>query len=341
MAMAIESAVSSKEEKNLINQRIQSSVRVGGQGALPMTCSGNYVSSLTAYSLKNEGSLVGISLLFDNGTVAMLGSPDANCKSNTLDLSSDSIAKIYVWINSTVDGLYIETTKGNTYFSFGGDGNGSTTPFNTPEKWALVTADSGDPLQNVVLVGMGYSQDSGIAFLYKNDALMTRIIEDMEYSNLTTSPSTPINVASATVHNQTDQTQEMSVSFEKSVSSSYTRGVEAGGSVTLGVSATFKVKIPIFAEADTTASASATVSFSASFGVEHTTSEAFSYTAMVSVPSNSKVTAKATAASYSINGRYTAKFIECWAHAGLVTKVINGTIDGLAAYSVTVDYSSI
>ena len=84
---------------------------------------------------------------------------------------------------------------------------------------------------------------------------------------------------------------------------------------------------------------SAEVSFTATFGETHTTTNAFSYTAMVKVPGSSSMIANAVASTSSISGSYTARYVENWAHAGLKTESISGAVSGLTAYNVEVDYT--
>ena len=171
---------------------------------------------------------------------------------------------------------------------------------------------------------------------------MTRIVENIQYNEVVASPSKAINVASATVNNQTNEKQEMSITFSKSVGSSYTWGVDTGLSLTVGASVTLKGGVPLMVEGETTASASTTASIVVTMGVEHNTSETFSYTAIVSVPAKSMITANAVASSKTISGKYIgAKYTECWAHAGLFSRSISGTIDGLTAHDVIVSYSTL
>ena len=109
--------------------------------------------------------------------------------------------------------------------------------------------------------------------------------------------------------------------------------------MTVGVSASFETGIPFVAKGEVQVSTA--VSFTASFGGAHTVSETFSYSAIVSVPPNITIQANATAASYYISGSYTATYAENWAHAGAITRQISGTIQGLSAYNVVVNYATV
>jgi len=340
------SSVNSAKTTALANQEINQTAVYGKAGGSPYVCSlGHYVTSLTTYTGIPSGgfALYGIEVAFDTGETVLIGNTTST--SASIDLTSDSISKMYVLevTNTNVfagnglgcGAIYIETVRGQKFSSYSG-----YTPANYKGNWNLVSSSSNQPCQNIVLTGLKGNSGSAVdslSFLYKNDVLMTRVVENFVYSNWNVSDETPINVASAIVSNQTPETQKMAVRFEKSVSSSYSWSVSAG--VMIGVSASFNTGIPFVAEAEVTTTVE--VSFTATFGQNHSVSEAFSYDAAVSVPSNTTIQANATASSYTINGAYTATYAENWAHAGAVTQTITGTIQGLCAYNVVVNYTEV
>jgi hypothetical protein len=325
-------------QTGITDQPILKTTSYGGGGS-PFCCTfGRYITCIDMYTW--DTALRGLDVTFSDGTKVRLGSNGD--LSATVLLVSDSIANMYIQVKDDqaafpgggkgVVGLYIETIQGKIY-----QAGGYRTPVSNPTGWTLVTTDGTTPAKNMILVGLSVVAGDSIddlAFLYKNDILVSRVVDNFDYSNLASTDPTPINVASATVHNQTSENQQMSVTFEKSVTSSYTWGVEAG--ISIGVEASFKTGIPFVAEGQVTVSTE--LSFSASFGEEHTTSETFSYTAEVSVPSNTAIKAKASATTSIVSGKYTANFIKNWAHAGAIIQPISGTINGLTAYDVEVDY---
>ena len=335
-------ATADQGRNEFLNQPIQTSLSYGGTGGGSFACSfGNYITEIKAFTASGY-DLAGLHITFDSGDVFHIGSGQTELSNVYLD--SDSISRMYVQVlqdsnkwggnHLGIDNIYFETVHGVQYAS---------TPRVTPldghsTGWTLVTdTDGTTPCENMVLVGLSGRAGSGIdalSFMYKEDILKSRSMDDFNYSNLSQTASQPINVATATVHNQTDEEQEMSLSFERSVSSSYTWTVATG--VTVGASAKFKTGVPFIAKGEVTVSAE--VSFTATLGETHTTSDAFSYAAVVKVPGNSGVVANAVASSSNISGSYTARYLENWSHAGLVTDSISGNISGLTAYNVTVDY---
>lgn len=341
--MGLEATQTNREITAFVNQPIQSSAYYGGTGGGGYSyVLGNFVTALQTYSTTANGQVLSaISLTFDNGDTALIGSK-TGAASTVLNLAADSISKMYVQTtkNSTAFGgnnlgisaLYIETVHGIKFAS------SSQTPAQNPGSWTLVAnVKDNNPCQNIVLLGFtglsGMYVD-GFTCWYKEDVLTNRVVDTFNYSGLTSTPSTPINVSSATLANQTTTTQQMSITFEKSVSSSYTWSIGTG--VTIGTSAAFKTGVPFVAKGEVTVSAE--ISFNASFGETHTTSESFAYSANVSVPAGGQVTANAVASSYSLSGSYSANYHENWAHAGVVTNQITGSIKGLSAYDVTVSY---
>lgn len=343
--MAIESStVDNAKTVDVVNQPILQTATYGGTGGSPYTYSlGSYITKLATYTNGSPSYLWGLQLTFDSGEVVTFGTNPGNGSSlwNTLDLTNDSIAKLYILTiesddfgsGTGVGGIYIETLRGQAFAS-----NSTYKPSSYYSSgWYLVTSTSNEPCQNIFLVGVKVLSGSGIdnlAFLYKEDALMTRVTSDFAYQNWVTTPDTPINVASAIVDNQTEQMQQMSIAFQTTVSSSYTWNVSAG--IKIGVSTTFETGIPYVAKGEV--SVSTEISFNASYGQTHSVSEAFSYSAAVSVPAGATIQANATASSYQISGSYTANYTENWAHAGAVSRQISGTIEGLSAYNVVVDY---
>lgn len=343
--MGLESTVSNQKSNTFINQDTKCSKLYGNSESIVFNQSlGNYVATVKTYK-SSSYNLSGISLEFDNGEVTKIGDITSS-ETGSLDLKNDSIARIYVQVvhdaklfggnNKGIKTLYIETVKG-VKFTSSASGH---TPANNNSGWQLMSnVDTNTVCQNAVLLGIAGRAGKGIDSLsiwYKDDVLISRSVDRFTYTDLAQAVATPINVATATVHNGTSEEQDMSISFEKSVSSSYTWGVDEG--LKLGASATFKTGVPYVAKEELTVSAE--LSFNTSFGATHTVDDTFSYTATVNVPANSSIIVNAVASSYTIAGTYSAVYVEQWAHAGLSTKNISGTIQGLTAYNVVVDYET-
>lgn len=321
----------------------------GGLGGGSFTCSfGSYISKLITYTQNNSTPILrGIKFIFDNKDEVLIGTVDTSCSDVEIDLSSDSISKMYVLIvNNEVfqdpnkqgcGAIYIETIKGHKFTSFS-----DCTPlnYNGNGQWQLVSSQLNEPLVNFFLVGASGRSGNSIDqlfFYFQNDFLISRVVENFDYSQLTPSSiPTPINVASQIVDNATSETQEASISFTESVSSAFTWSAEAG--ITVGAETTLKTGIPFVAEGQVTLSLE--ISFAYTWGEEKTVTREFNYQANVSVPSNSNIIASATAASYQLSGSYAADFTENWVHAGAKTNKITGKIDGLSAYNVEVKYKT-
>lgn len=333
------------------DQTIYKTNSYGGLGGSSFSYSfGNYISKITTYTYtdNNNDILHGINFSFDDENEVLVGtssSGSTNFTANTLDLTSDSISKIYILTVSdkTVfsgdsngkgcGAIYIETIKGQSFTSVSGK-----TPLNS-SGWQLVSSPSFDPVTNFFLVGasgMAETAIDALSFYFQKDFLVSRVVENFDYSGLTPSTPTPINVATQIVDNQTIETQEASISFTESVSSTFTWSAEAG--ITVGAETTLETGIPFVAEGKVTMSLE--VSFAYTWGEEKSLTREFSYQANVSVPSNSSIIASATASSYQLSGSYTADFIENWYHAGAKTKQIKGNINGLSAYNVEINYNT-
>lgn len=345
-------ARNSKMEDSLANQPIQQTKQYGGSGGSAFTAmAGRYVKSIAFYTGSNSTGyyLQGMLITYDNGETVALGTTTSGTPV-TLDLQSDSVARLYVYVvtNSSVFGgsgnqgigaVYAETVHGQKFCSLPSS-YGANTPLINPKAWTLVTTTSNQPCANMVLVGMtglSGSDIDAVSFYFKSDKLMSHGMTDVNYSNLQSTPETPINVATATASNQTNLQQQMSIAFQESVSSSYTFSTTAG--VTAGVSTTVEAGLPFVAKGEI--QVSATMSFEVTVGVAKTFSKAFSYSAVVAVEAGQTVQANAVASSYQISGQYSAVMAEVWAHAGAVTKNITGTISGLPAYGVTVGYTTV
>ena len=211
-------------ETSFANQDIQQTNTYGGTGGVSyVTSSGNYITSLQCNS--NGTWLNQITVTYDNGSSVVLGI--AGGSSTTLDLTNDSIARLYVSVisNSTafasgtgVAGIYVETMRGTKYCTLT-----SSTPLTNPKAWALVSSGSpAQTCQNIVLTGIaGKSGNSidAISFYFKNDMLMSQGMTDLAYSQWVVNLPVPFNVASAVVSNQTDSAQTMSINFQESTSS--------------------------------------------------------------------------------------------------------------------------
>ncbi len=345
------------QEDAFINQEILQTTALGGSGGGTFANIGTVIQYMTFYSNQHSSGdssiyLQGLGIGYDNNTSVNLGSTNNNGYASpsavTLDLTQDSIARFYMAQMSDsndfggngtgIAGVYIETVRGTIFIS----SNKLKTPFQNPTGWTLVTDnDSGQPVANIVPVGISGRSGAAIdqlAFYYKQDRLLNQAITDVSYNESAwqvSSPST-LNVATATVSNQTGQTQQMSISFQESVASSYTFSATAG--ITVGASADIQCGFPFIVGGKVTVSTE--ISFSVTLGYAKTVSEAFSYTANVDVAPGTSVKASAQASSYTISGSFSAKLSQLWAHAGAVTKSINGSISGISAYDVTVSYAN-
>src|SRR5690606_6195513 len=114
----------------------------------------------------------------------------------------------------------------------------------------LVSDEDGEPVQNFYPVGIfGYAGGAidALGSYFKKDALICRSMENFSYSDLKKDGESPINLASATVSNQTGISQISTIQLSKSVSSTYKWSTEAG--LTAGITTTFTTKIPFVAEA--------------------------------------------------------------------------------------------
>lgn len=351
--MGIESRKSDQDITSLTNQPISQTAGYGGAGGADSNfcdCAmGNYVTNLTTYisfdsSAPEVPRLNGLSLTFNDGTAVTFGHTTTD--SNSLDLSNDSIATMYVLVVQNVGfsgdpkkngcgGIYIETVKGNTFESYFG-----CSPATYLGNWNLVKAPDGGVCQNIFLVGANVNSGTlidNLSFYYKDDILISRIVQNFNYANLAATTPQPINVASAWVSNQTAIEQQMTIGFSKSYSSSVNWQASAG--ITLGVSTEMKAGIPFLASESVEVSVE--ISFEYSWGEEYTQSNEFNYSAVVSVPPLTTINAAATATSYQLNGTYTADFVENWAHAGPVVTPINGTVQGLVSYNAEVTYTTV
>ena len=344
------------QEDSFVNQDILLTTPLGGSAGGSFANIGSVINYLTFYSNQHSSSdtaiyLQGLGVGYDDGSSITIGSINSNNYqvpvALTINLTQDTIRRFYIAQISDdndfggdgtgVAGVYIETVRGKTYIS----SNKLNTPYQNPKGWTLVTDnDSGQAVANIVLVGVmgryGAAVDQ-LGFYYKQDMLLNQAITNVAYNDGAWTISSPsmLNVATATVSNQTGQAQQMSITFQESVASSYTFSATAG--ITVGASADFQCGFPFVAEGRVTVSTE--VSFSATIGYAKTVSEAFSYTATVAVAPGTSVKATAQATSHSISGSFSAKLSELWAHAGAVTSSINGTISGISAYDVTVSYA--
>ena len=330
----------------------------GGAGGSPFNwVLGSCITRITTYSIVTPASslttlrlvLQGIQVSFDDGKSISIGtcSQDSSLTVQSLDLKSDSISKMYVLIavdsifggdtyNKGCGAICFETIQGQSFSSAG-----EYTPLNTPSlDWQPVSVGS-TPCSNFFPVGLTGSAAlavDSLSFYFQKDALISRIVEDFDYSGLTPSTSpAPINVASAAVENLTGETQEMNINFNESVTSSYTWSAEAG--ITVGVEVALKTGVPIVAEGKVTVSTE--LSFAYTWGESLDVSRSLGYEMLVSVPPNSKVVANATASSYKLSGSYTANFTENWFHAGAVTRQLKGEVEGVSAFDVDVLYNTI
>lgn len=336
-----ETSIASAQENAFATQAIQLSKLYGTSSGNAYTMmAGDYVTALTIYGAYLGYTMGGIGVTFSNGATALIGT--ATSSSIVVDLSQDTISKMSVSIQqsssfgggSGIGGIYIETVRGHVYNNLG------TNPNSNPKGWLPVLAANGEPAANIVLVGLtgkaGQAVDS-VSFYFKNDVLMAHGMTGVNYSNLASSPKTPMNVATATLDNRTAEEQTMSVSFSRSVASTYTFSTTAG--VSAGVSTTVEAGVPFVAGGSV--EVSATMTFEATMGVAKTLTDTFQYNASISVPTNTTIIANALATTYSISGGYSAQFSEVWVHAGAVTKSVSGTISGLTAYDVNVSYTTV
>jgi len=336
--------VNSVNENALANQPISRSKTYGGTAGNAYTAmSGSAISSLT-FIKGTYYTLQGVTVVFDNGSSITIGSTSNPVSTTTVDLTRNTVSKLYVNLQSAsgfgsgvgIGGIYLETVHGETYTSLPG-----STPINQPKSWTpVVTSTDNDPISNAVLVGITGTSGTAIdsmAFYFKNDMLMSHGMTNLVYGTFDTSPSTPMNVATATLSNQTGQTQQMSISFSESVASSYTFSTTAGA--TAGLSTTVEAGLPFVAKGQV--EVSATFSFSATMGVAKTVTKTFTYNANVNVGPGETIQASAIASTYTLSGSYTAFFSEVWVHAGAVTKSVTGTINGVSAYDVSVSYQNV
>jgi hypothetical protein len=302
--------------------------------------SGNYVSRLTFYS-NSTYVLIGMVLTYDNGVSITVGSASSG-SSVSIDLSQDSVSKFYVQTTSAgfssgvgVSCVYLATIGGHTLCT-----NPNSSPTSNPTSWTLVLdSATSQPLENAVLVGVGGrsgSQFDQMQFFYKDDTLINYGMYDVVYGSFSLSDTQEISVATASVSNQTTQTQQMSISFSEAIGSTYTFSTTAG--VSAGVKTTVNAGIPFVVNGQV--EVSATVSLNITVGVSVTVTDTFSYQAVLAVAGGQTVQASATASSSSLSASYTAKFSQVWMHAGAVTKEVTGSLRGIPVYDVVVSYSS-
>jgi Clostridium epsilon toxin ETX/Bacillus mosquitocidal toxin MTX2 len=331
-------------ENALANQQVKVSRLYGGSSGDAYTLmSGDYVKTIE-FGIGGFFKLQSIAVEFNNLKVAHVGGggdtppPVSRVK---IDLEHDSISKLYVkevtggrfGSGKGVEGVYLETVHGGAYSTLGD----ADSPLTRPTAWIAVTTPQGDTLTNIVLVGVAGRAGMGIdalSFYYKGDVLMSHGVTHVVYGEFIVGLPTPLNVAGAMVSNQTDQAQQMSISFSDSVSSSYTFSTTV--TETAGLETTVEAGIPFVANGEVTVSAS--VSLSVTLGVSKSITDTFTYLANVNVGAGESLKANAIATTYTIEAPYTAKFSEVWVHAGAVTKDIEGRIRGVSAYEVDVSY---
>ena len=348
-------------EDALANQDLQLTNTYGGTsgGGSFLTIAGNYIKTIDCYTSYNNAAtnfyfLQAVQITYDNGTSITIGNnpPTANNASvQTLTLSGNSIAKLYFNISSNshvfsgspvIVGIYAELLNGPAFCSLPTSNPSYCTPQTNPPAWQIATpTGSSMPAKNMVLVGMSGKSGSAInaaAFYFKTDKLMNQglYVPSYTYSPATPGAATPLNVATATVSNQTNTQQQMSINFSESVASSFTFSVAEG--LTIGTTVEVQAGVPLVADAKFTESAQ--VSFTATLGVSKTFTNTFSYTANVMVGENQTIQAKAVASSYAVSATFTGTYAELWAHAGAVTKTVSGTLEGVTAYDVNVNYTS-
>ncbi|WP_257445837.1 ETX/MTX2 family pore-forming toxin [Archangium lipolyticum] len=328
----------------------------GGQGGVSFTWAfGESITKLVTYSIVTATSsstaqlvLSGMQVTFDDGTSIAIGNTDSSQAptTQTIDLTSDSIENMYILVvtdpifagdpkKQGVGALYFETLQGQTFSSAGS----TYTPAAYSANWQLVSVNT-NPCSNfypVGLMGAAANAVDSLSFYFQNDSLVSRTVEEFDYSGLTPSTPTPINVASATATNGTGEAQEMSINFSESVTSTYSWTATAG--IRIGAELTIKSGIPFIAEGE--AKISTELSFDYTWGEDLEVSRSFGYEAAVTVPPSSAVQALATASSYTLSGSYTANLYENWAHAGSVKIPVQGTIQGVSAYDVDVAYNPV
>ncbi len=295
---------------------------------------GEYITMIETYS-NDEHDLVGLTLTFSDGKMLSLGSVTGSDVSinGSLDIVSDSISVIYLLQRDLggdifgIAGIYIETLKGEVL---------STMSNPDVSDWTLVKC-SGNPCKNIYLAGVSGSDGSyidSLSFYYYQDELIYRVVKDISYRNLVQSEVSPINVASATVGNLTNETQVSSISFSESIGSDYSWSSTSG--IAVGTQAEFEAGIPFVGSGKVTVSAE--VSFEYTWGQTKSVSKTFSYNADIQVAPGASVVATATASTYEITGDFTATLSDNWRHAGAVSTEFEGSVEGLAAYVVDVEY---
>lgn len=331
-------------ENIFATQPVQQTVTYGGpSGSQKSGLSGSHVTKIDFFTTVSTAyALNGIRLTFDNGQTFVMGGIGST-PNYSIDLSNDTISQAYLQVvkssafgsGTGIGAVYIETLRGQRVCTI------TDTPLSNPANWQVVAMpDTLEPARNMVLLGMGGTSGSAIDslfFYFKTDALVSQGMAQVDYSGLAATPATPLNVANATVSNQTDTTQQMSVSFSESVTSTYTFSTTAG--VSAGLKTTVNAGIPFVANGEV--EVSATVSLDVTMGVSKAVSKSFAYTAELMVPAGATLQASAMASTYSISGSYSATFAEVWVHAGAVTRQVSGEIDGLSAYDVAVTYTTV
>jgi hypothetical protein len=340
--------VSSTREDALANQPILQTTTYGGPGGAAFAvASGAYVSTISfLVSTTLAPHYFSIIVKFNNGTEAKIGGVSSADKRVDVPLDNDSISKVYVRTARTklwgkedlvIGDVHLETTRGHIYSTT----TAAEGPLAKPKEWSLVKTAGGDPCDNMVLVGIagrgGEEQTDALAFYYKSDKLLKHGMTNIHYDSIKKSEPKAMNVASATVENRTAEVQQMSISFSKSVASSYTFSTTTG--VTAGFSTTIEAGIPFVVGGQVEISAS--ITFEVTMGVAVEITEGFSYEAAVSVNPGETVQANAKASNSSIEADYTAFFSEVWAHAGAVTRQVDGKLRGISAYDVVVDYDRV
>lgn len=342
--MPVSSTQTEQPEDALATASLRATKILGGtSGGSRSAVTGAYITQIECFSATGPYPMGGLRFSFNNGQAISIGTTSGSA-ATTINLENDTVTTLSLQVVSStaygsgsgIGGIYVETLRRPPqHYS-----NDSSTPLTSPNAWSIVTdSATGTPIRHAVLVGYFGTSGSAVdsaGFYFKDDVLISQGMTDVVYNSWQMNPAAPMNVASATVSNQTPTTQTMSISFSESVASTYTFSTTAG--VTAGVKTTIEAGIPFVAKGEV--EVSATVSLNITLGVATTINDTFNYSANLTVPASGSVTATATADSYALTGGYSATFAEVWAHAGPVTRQVTGTISGVTAYNVTVTYAT-
>jgi len=217
--------------------------------------------------------------------------------------------------------------------------------FTTSMGRSFAAGDTGKPRTQMAIAGgriFGFvgnaATDVDKIGLFTEIPVTALEIYDVKYTTGTT-PTVLGPVALDTItlsNNSSSETQNASIT--RSYSTTNTSSWSITGGLKIGIKTTISTGIPWVVEGKVEVSGE--ISFAYTYGRAHASTQTFQYTAQVSVPKNTQVTAQVTATQGSLTVKYTA-VMDIWYADGVSATVdLDGTYSGITSYNIVVSYSS-